>query len=183
MSCAVTLRMDSSKKPWPGESLGAWLGLKLPDVDQRTDLLLHRSLVTHGPLIPLVVYLVLRNARCPSVRMLPMFLCLGFVVHLAFDLFPRAWSGYPLISIPAYGWLPAVVSIVWIAGSALLCAYWATRLVSGLLESAVLLIGALGIFAYAAPGEASVIGPLTAVLGSLAIGAAASLFLGTESNE
>ena len=27
---------------------GAWIGLKFPDVDQRTDLLLHRSIITHG---------------------------------------------------------------------------------------------------------------------------------------
>ena len=160
--------------------VGAWIGLMLPDVDQRTDLLLHRSIITHGPLIPLIVFLLVRNARHLTVRVLPMSLCLGFVVHLAFDLFPRAWSGYALISFPVYGWLPPVVSIMWIAATALLCAYWGARLVRGLFEWAGVLIGAVGIFAYAAPGEASLIGPLIALLVCLAIGVAASTFLGLE---
>ena len=157
---------------------GAWAGLKLPDVDQRTDLLLHRSILTHGPLIPLIVYVLVRNARRLSVRAFSMFLCLGFVVHLSFDLFPRAWMGYALISIPAYGWLPPVLSIAWMSASALLCAYWASRLVRGVQESPLLIFGVLAIFAFAAPNEASLIGPFIAGLGFLAIGAAASFFLG-----
>ena len=84
-------------------TVGAWVGLKLPDVDQRTDLLLHRSIITHGPLVPLVLFLLLRNMRRTWVRVLPMSVCLGFVVHLAFDLFPKAWYGYALISVPVYG--------------------------------------------------------------------------------
>ena len=109
-----------------------------------------------------------------------MFLCLGFVVHLAFDLFPRAWTGYALISIPGYGWLPSVVSCGWIAVSALLCAYWAARLARGLLESAGLVLGAVGIFIVAAPGENSLVGPLIAALVFLAIGGATSLLRSTE---
>ena len=157
---------------------GAWAGLKLPDVDLRTDLLLHRSNHTHGPLVPMAGYILVRNARRLSVRAFPMFLCLGFVVHLSFDLFPRAWMGYALISIPAYGWLPPVLSIAWILASTLLCAYWASRLVRGMRESPLLIFGILAIFAYATPNEASLIGPLIAVLGLLAIGATASLFGG-----
>ena len=157
---------------------GAWAGLKLPDVDQRTDLLLHRSILTHGPLVPLIVYILVRKARRLSVRAFPMFLCLGFVVHLSFDLFPRAWMGYALTSLPVYGWLPAMVSIVWMATSALLCAFWASRLVRGMQEAPLLIFGVLAIFAYAAPNEASLIGPLIAVLGLLAVGATASLFRG-----
>ena len=48
---------------------GAWIGLKFPDIDQSTDLLLHRSIVTHGPLIPLALYLVAQNARHLSARL------------------------------------------------------------------------------------------------------------------
>ena len=159
-----------------GIAVGAWFGLKFPDFDQRTDLLLHRSIIMHGPLVPLVAYLLLRNARSLTVRVFPMFLCLGFLVHLAFDLFPRAWSGYALISVPVYGWLPAIVSVVWIASSAMLCAYLASRLVRGLHETVLLILGTLGIFAYAFQHEASLIEPLIAAVGALAVGWVVSLF-------
>lgn len=159
---------------------GAWIGLKFPDIDQSTDFLLHRSIVTHGPLIPLVVYSVGQNARHLSVRLFPMYLCLGFVVHMAFDLFPAGWSGYALISIPLYGWLPGWVSILWLAGSVLLCAYLAARLVRGLPQAVLLAIGTVGIFMVAAPGERAVIGPLLVVAASLAIGSAVSIFRDAE---
>ena len=113
-------------------AVGAWFGLKFPDFYQRTDLLLHRTIITHGPLVPLVLFLLLRNARHGSARLFPMFVCLGFVVHLAFDLFPARWTGYALISVPIYGWLPGWVSISWMAGSVLTCAYYAIRLANGL---------------------------------------------------
>jgi hypothetical protein len=38
-----------------GLAVGNWF----PDVDQKTDLLVHRSIVTHGPLPPLVVVVAL----------------------------------------------------------------------------------------------------------------------------
>ena len=47
-------------------AVGAWFGLKLPDVDQRTDLLQHRSIITHGPLVPLVLFLVLGTSSEPG---------------------------------------------------------------------------------------------------------------------
>ena len=37
---------------------GALVGLKSADVDQLTDLLLHRSIFTHGPLVPQLLYLM-----------------------------------------------------------------------------------------------------------------------------
>ncbi len=159
---------------------GAWIGLKFPDIDQSTDLLLHRSIFTHGPLIPLVLYLAGQNARHPSARLFPMYLCLGFVVHMAFDLFPAGWSGYALISIPLYGWLPGWASIVWLAGSVFSCAYLAARLAQGLLQVALLAIGTAAIFVVAVPGERAVIGPLLVVAASLAIGSAVSMFRGTK---
>ena len=156
------------------------MGLKFPDIDQSIDLLLHRSIVTHSPFIPLVLYLVARNARYLPARLFPMYLCLGFVVHMAFDLFPAGWSGYALISLPLYGWLPGWVSILWLAGSVLLCAYLAARLVRGLLQAVLLAIGTVGIFVVAAPGERAVVGPLLVVVVSLAIGSAVSMFRDTE---
>ena len=164
-------------------AVGAWAGLKLPDVDQRSDLLLHRSILTHGPLVPMIAYLLVRDARRLSIRAFPMFLCLGFVVHLSFDLFPRAWIGYALVSLPAYGWLPPVVSVIWIVISGLLCAFWAARLARGLPELALIVFGLLTIFAYAAQSEASLIGPLIAAIGCLIIGAFASLLFGPKADK
>ena len=161
-------------------ALGAWVGLKLPDVDQRIDLLLHRSIITHGPLVPLVLVLLLRNVQRAWVRVFPMSVCLGFVVHLAFDLFPRAWSGYALISIPVYGWLPGWASVVWISGSVLTCAYWAVRLARGVLEPLVLVVGAAGILTYAVRSESVVIGPLGVAAAALLICGVVRLFRSEE---
>ena len=161
-------------------AVGAWVGLKLPDVDQRTDLLLHRSIITHGPLVPLVLFLLLRNVQRTWVRMLPMSVCLGFVVHLAFDLFPRAWSGYALISMPVYGWLPGWASIVWISGSVLACAYWSVLLVRGTLEPLILVVGAAGIFIYAVRSESALFGPLVVAAAALLICGVVRLFRSEE---
>lgn len=155
---------------------GAWVGLNLPDIDQRIDFLLHRSALTHGPLVPLIGYLLVQNARSLSFRLFPMFLCLGYVVHLSFDLFPKGWSGYALISLPVYGWLPPLLSIVWIAASVILCAYLAARLARGVMGFALLVTGTIGIFVYAAPKEAVLTGPLLAVAVAIAVGAMAGVW-------
>ena len=105
-----------------------------------------------------------------------MYFCLGFVVHMAFDLFPAEWSGYALVSIPAYGRIPAWASVLWLTGSSLLCAYWAVRLTRGLLEAALLAGGTVSIFIVAAPGERAVVGPLLVVATAMAVGLAVSLF-------
>jgi len=44
-----------------GLAVGNWF----PDVDQKTDLLVHRSIVTHGPLLPLIVVGVASVMRKP----------------------------------------------------------------------------------------------------------------------
>ena len=161
-------------------AVGAWAGLKFPDVDQRVDFLLHRSIITHGPLLPLFLFLALRNVRRSWARLFPMYLCLGFVVHMAFDLFPAGWSGYALVSIPTYGWIPAWASVLWLTGSSLLCAYWAARLTRGLREAALLAGGTVSIFIAAAPGERAFVGPLIVVAAAMAVGLAVSLFRDRE---
>ena len=155
--------------------LAAWLGLKFPDIDQRTDLLLHRSIITHGPLLPLILFLLLRNAGNTSVRQFAMFFCLGVTVHLAFDLFPANWTGYALVSLPVLGWLPAWISIIWIGGSLLVSAFWAFRLIQDLWQVLVAILGTAAIFVYAAPGESALLGPAIVVVVSIVLAAAASL--------
>ena len=60
--------------------------------------MVHRSIFTHGPLIPVGVFLVMRSTKHLSLRLFTICFCLGFVVHMAFDLFPSRWMGYALIS-------------------------------------------------------------------------------------
>ena len=127
-----------------------------------------------------MLFLLLRNVGRTWVRVLPMSVCLGFVVHLAFDLFPRAWSGYALSSMPVYGWLPGWVSIVWISGSVLACAFWSGRLVHGTLEPLILVVGAAGVFIYAVRSENVVLGPLSVAAGALVICGIVSLFSASE---
>ncbi len=45
---------------------GVYVGFRFPDIDQRTDLLVHRSIITHGLLAPLLLYAVLGSRRSPA---------------------------------------------------------------------------------------------------------------------
>ena len=142
--------------------LGLIAGERFPDIDQRTDLLLHRSVLTHGLLLPLALHALASRTQLRIVRWLVMGISLGVAVHLAFDLFPRAWQGYALISLPIYGWLPPAVSWGWIALSGCVCLYVAAKLVRNGLEAAVFTAGLVGVFAYAVPGEHALWRPMLA---------------------
>ena len=81
--------------------VGLHCGIIMPDIDQRTNLLLHRSIITHSPLIPLILlFLALRIGL--GLYAFAMGVSIGFAVHHAFDLFPKGWTGAALISIPFY---------------------------------------------------------------------------------
>lgn len=45
---------------------GGYVGFRFPDIDQRTDLLVHRSIITHGLFAPLLLYAVLGSRRGPA---------------------------------------------------------------------------------------------------------------------
>lgn len=101
---------------------------------------------------------------------------LGVAVHLAFDLFPRAWTGFALVRIPIYGWIPAPLSWSWIALSVLACLYLAARLVMGFREGSLWAFGLIGVFVYAAQGEDALWRPMAAIAGGLVLAAAAAVF-------
>ena len=143
--------------------LGLVVGERFPDLDQRTDLLLHRSVLTHGMLLPLALFVVTSRTRFRMVRWLVMGISLGVAVHLAFDLFPRAWQAHALISLPAHGWLAPALSWAWMAASICVCLYLAERLVHDGVEAAVFTLGLIGVFAHAAPGEPAIWRPLAAM--------------------
>ncbi len=144
--------------------VGLVVGEQLPDVDQSTDLLLHRSIILHSPLVPVLLFMVATESRSVPLRRFAIGVSLGFAVHLAFDLFPRGWSGYALISLPVYGWTPAAFSKVWIALSTIVCAYLAAKLARGCLEAILFVIGVIGVFISAMPDEHTLWRPAGAII-------------------
>ncbi len=132
---------------------GLWIGLELPDVDQSVSFLRHRSIITHGPLIPAALFVFAVSNQSVPLRWLAMGVCIGFAVHLAFDLYPKGWQGYALISVPYLGWTPEWFSKAWIGLSALLSALMAARLTRTFFEVSLFVLGLAGSFVAAAPSE------------------------------
>lgn len=132
---------------------GFTIGLRLPDIDQTLPFLLHRSIVTHGLLLPLVLFgLALASSQSP-LRLFVIGLCIASALHLVFDLFPRAWVGLALIHIPGIGYTSAAFSWAWLAISIVACLYIAFFLVLDGLEVALTVAGLLIGFGYLAAAE------------------------------
>ena len=127
--------------------VGLHCGIILPDIDQWTNLLLHRSIITHSPLIPLIL-LILASNKGPLWNAFDMGVSIAFSVHHAFDLFPTEWTGYALISIPFYGWTPWLFSWIWIAFSIYACMYIAAQLVREGMDTVWYLLGFIYIFTW-----------------------------------
>ena len=143
--------------------LGVVAGLEFPDIDQSVGLILHRSILTHGPLVPMIVFAAASGDHSLPVRWLGIGVCLGVAVHLGFDLFPEEWSGYALISVPGYGRTPMLFSWAWIALSMIACVYMAARLSRSSAETVLLLAGLAGTFWWASIDERELWGPAVAV--------------------
>ena len=90
--------------------IGMYLGNRFPDIDQRTDLVTHRSILTHGFIIPLVLYLIVSRIENPITRFWGIGFNLTVSIHLCFDLFPKGWYMHALIHIPGIGWTWAFIS-------------------------------------------------------------------------
>jgi len=149
-----------------GVTLGCWL----PDFDQDTTALVHRSIVTHGPLAPLLLYVALGSRGMPApVRLFVSGTALAVAVHLCFDLFPRGWTGFALIHVPTYGWTPPLVSWSWIAISIILCFYIAIKSAQGWKESTLVFVGILAVFSFLLPAENALWRPFMAALGGSVI--------------
>jgi uncharacterized membrane protein YhaH (DUF805 family) len=149
-------------------AVGVYIGLKLPDVDQSIGFLLHRSIITHGPLAPLLAFAFALSAN-PIPRKFGMGVCSGFAVHMAFDLFPLSWQGYALVSLPGYGWTPPVVSWILLAGTMLICMGLAVKLIRDIGDSVILLVALVATFVIAAGNESSLWLPLATIVVSLVI--------------
>ena len=108
-------------------------GLEFPDFDLHLLFFLgHRSILTHGIIIPFFLYTFLNNERYSNIpnRIFGKFFSnknvskeildyvyvgflIGIAIHLCADLFPKAWIGFALIVFPP--WIPmgAPFSIMW----------------------------------------------------------------------
>ncbi len=149
-------------------AVAVYVGLKFPDVDQRVGFLLHRSIITHGPLLPLMAF-AFALGNSPVQRSLGTGIGIGFAVHMAFDLFPRGWQGYALISLPIYGWTPPVFSWIWISATMLICFGFAIKLCRNAIDVVILLLATIAALAFVAPGENALWRPLAVTVASLLV--------------
>ncbi len=133
---------------------GLNVGARFPDVDQRFSFLPHRSFLTHGLLLPMLLFIGIRHylsrpdvlQQCLDIlaRLFVIGFCLANAVHLCFDFFPRGWYGFALIWVPFVGRATPTFSWMWIGISCVVCLYLAILLVRHLLE---MVLGALGLAA------------------------------------
>ena len=148
-----------------GLAVGDWF----PDIDQKTGLLLHRSILTHGALVPLIVFAAAYGTRTIQLRWFALGMTLGVAVHLSFDLFPNGWSGFALISVPSYGWTAPWFSWTWIAVSTVACTYLAARLVRTGLDGSLFILALIFGFGYVAMDEDAFWRPIVALTVAAAI--------------
>jgi len=149
--------------------LALFLGLNLPDLDHQVAFLVHRSIVTHGFLVPLGVFVVVYREKTASPRFFSMGFNLASVTHLCFDLFPRAWVGFALIHIPGWGRTSLMFSWVWISLSIIVCFYLTFVLISGLMDM-VLVLGSLGVaFSFYASSQAELCPALVTLLAGMGL--------------
>ena len=148
-----------------GLAVGNWF----PDVDQKTGLLTHRSIVTHGPLLPFIVVAVASAIRTIPLRWFALGLAVGVAAHLSFDLFPKGWSGFALISVPGYGWTAPWFSGAWIAISTVFCTYLGIRLVRNWVEGCLLVMSLVCAFGYVSIGEEAFWRPVVVLAVAIAV--------------
>ena len=90
----------------------AVIGLMWPDFDLWLPGLTHRSAVTHGLWLPLVVVLLVR--RQAWLAPVAAGLALGIAVHCAADLFPEAMRGYAMVKLPFVTGIGRALSWAWL---------------------------------------------------------------------
>ena len=139
---------------------GTAVGLLLADTDQVFFFLTHRSIVTHGLVLPLLAYQFIPT-RSAWFKAGFGGLCLAMAVHLSFDLFPRGWYGYALLHIPFINTrLEQTYTVLWFLTSMVACCNLSFRVLSSRMELAAAVIIALVGFSFAAQRESTFWVPL-----------------------
>lgn len=127
--------------------VGLAIGLSLADIDQVFFFLRHRSIVTHGILLPYLAYLLVKQPQQSWLRMGVVGLSIGMAIHLGFDLFPASWRGFALLYAPLFGSLGPVFSRIWVIANIVACLYLALLMVKHKQELWLcLLVGIVGSF-------------------------------------
>lgn len=117
--------------------VGGMIGLKFADLDHAFRLrpfLDHRSLLTHGFLVPLLLFNGFRKHTDVTARLFVMGFCLASAVHLTFDIVVWRLIGYARIHVPFYGWTDPLFSRLWMLAGILVCLYLACLLVRNIGE-------------------------------------------------
>ncbi|HIN71536.1 MAG TPA: hypothetical protein EYM98_03010 [Dehalococcoidia bacterium] len=96
-------------------------------------------------------------------------MAVGLAAHLSFDLFPKGWSGFALISVPGYGWMAPWFSGAWIAIITVFCAYLAIRLVKNWFDGCLLIMSLVCAFGYISIGEGALWRPVVVLTVATAV--------------
>ncbi len=154
--------------------VGIRVGIGFADIDQsitrhfpfanRGYLFAHRSILTHGWLLPLLLFCLVEKTPHHAPRLFAIGFFLASSVHLCFDLFPRCWSGYALIKIPFYGYTSGVFSWLWIGASGVICLHLALLLMKWVFELLLSCIGMATTFGLSSADEYRTAFPLFALL-------------------
>jgi len=137
-------------------ALGMVVGFWLPDLDLKlglVGLLMHRSVITHGWLLPLLCFWGIRKRALLILQPLAAGLSAAMAAHLCFDFFPQRWTGFALITIPLYGRTSPLFSQLWIALSIVICLYLLLRWVADGQTLSVVGLSVASSFAFAAQGS------------------------------
>jgi hypothetical protein len=140
----------------------------MADFDHTLAFLQHRSIVTHGVIIPLLVYLLLPKDQ-EWIRLVLIGVFVGMGAHLSYDLFPRGWGTYARISIPIYGYLNIALSVIWIGLNVVVSLYIALLLVRQGYEVGLAIVGLIVVFMGYAPTENAFWSPLIALVVALGV--------------
>lgn len=76
--------------------IGYILGIDYPDIDIKIKFLKHRSFFTHSPILTIIIYYLWGDKSSDLIYILSGF-SFAVGVHLAFDLFPKKWTGGSII--------------------------------------------------------------------------------------
>jgi hypothetical protein len=148
--------------------VGLWIGVSLADFDHTLAFLRHRSIVTHGAIIPLVIYLLAPKNQ-DWVRMGLVGLFIGMAAHLSYDLFPNGWGTFARINVPFYGYLSPTLSIIWISLNVVASLYIALLIVQKGHEVGIAAVGLVVAFMGCAPNENAFWSPLIGLVVALGL--------------
>ena len=85
-----------------------YIGFKFPDIDLKFKSIGHRSIITHSPLLPLILFILHETnmlwlvyaKKYDITRYFIIGLSLGIALHLLYDLRPKSFKGTALIKFP-----------------------------------------------------------------------------------